>query len=194
MLAAIVRSYHLTDYLEQVIKQFNWIDKVLVVNQKFKGYSETTDDTEEIVKNLNQPNVELLKLQPMLEHEGLNTAIKYLKDYKFIFICDADELYDEGDTQKLFELFRSEDTGIDNMGMCHVVEMVGGEQRDRPTNHTPIVIIRPDLEFYYQRCAWGTDRVMDITLKHYGYSVKDLDWKIKQYKNTNREEEIVWKM
>ena len=192
MIAAIVRSYHLTDFLKDVIKQFDWIDKVLVVNQMFLGYEPAEDDTEEIVKKLNQPNVELLKLPPMLEHEGLNEAIKYLKDYDFIYLCDADEFYKPGDLKKLLELFSDESTGIDNQGMGRMVDVhPDGSEHDRG-EHRPIVIIRPTLEFYYQRCAYGTPRLMDITMRHYGYSLKDMKWKLGQYIKTGRPEEVIY--
>ena len=66
-IGCIIRSYYLTDYLERVIKNYAWVDKIVIANFMFqnhpdgkKGVPIADDKTEEIVKRFSFPIV-LLK-------------------------------------------------------------------------------------------------------------------------------------
>jgi hypothetical protein len=171
-IGAIIRSYHMTDFLKQVIEQFDWIDRCLVVNAKYKGYSEAPDDTEAIVKSIKQDNLEILKLEELLEHEVLNKAIEHLSDCHLIYICDSDEFFDTIELRKLLYL------GDFDFGMCGIEDYLDGKRLEKRT-HTPVVIVRPYVRFSDKRCADGEGKVFSINMKHLW--IKN-DWKTENYK------------
>ena len=183
-IAAIVRSYHNTDFLEDVLKSLDWVDKVLVVNCLHLGYEDAPDDTEEIVNRLNQPNVELLKLTPHREHEVLNISVSYLSLYQKILINDADEFIEHNEQKKLLNLGRY------NCGLCQMVEVMP-DGSEVPRQHRPVAIVRPDCHFTFQRCIEGDYKIFhNVTMKHYGNCVKDLDWKRRNYTKMKMKEPL----
>ena len=183
-LSAIVRSYHNTDFLVPVLRQFDWIDKVLVVNCLHEGYEDAPDNTKEIVGELAQPNVQLMQLYPAKEHEVLNIAIAHLQEYDRIFICDADEMMSKEDWKKITRL------GHYDCGLCKMVDiMPNGEEQ--PREHMPVMVVKPDCHFYFQRCVVDNCKMFEnVTMEHYGYLVKDLEWKKRNYTKLGMDEPI----
>lgn len=182
-IAAIVRSYHNTDFLEYVLDSLRWVDKILVVNCLHEGYDPAPDDTEEIVKRLNQPNVSLLKLQPRKEHEVLNVAIAHLEEYERILICDADEIIQKEDWLKLMKL------GHYDCALSRMIDvMPDGTENLR--EHRPVVVVKPDCHFTFQRCIADNYKMFEVPLRHYGYLVKNIKWKKDNYEKMDMNEPI----
>jgi hypothetical protein len=187
-LAAIIRSYHLTDFLADAIRQFSWIEKVLVVNCRYEGYTRAKDDTEEIVKELNQENVELLKLKPMKEHEVLNTALEHLEGYDLVYICDSDEFISREDQEKLTTLTIQDGNFPYDAGLCQIADIYPDKLETR--EHCPIMIVKPHVRFYNQRCAGGEHKYFNVEVLHFGPLVKARKWKANNYKRMNMTSEI----
>jgi len=175
VVAAIVRSYHNTDFLKEVLISLNWVDKILVVNCLHEGYDPAPDDTEEIVSNLNQSNVHLMKLSPKKEHIVLNIGISHLQEYDNILICDADEFIEEKEWKSIIKRFKTK------MGLVRMVDYYpDGHTEER--GHRPAMIVKPDTTFIFQRCSIDDYQIFtDVCVKHYGYCVKDLEWKKNNY-------------
>jgi len=64
----LVRSYGLTTYLKPVLKSYDWVDRLLVMNYRFTGVEPTKDDTKEIIDSLNQKNIELSTGENVNQH------------------------------------------------------------------------------------------------------------------------------
>lgn len=48
-IGCIIRSYHRTQYLPQVLKAYSWVDKIVVANFRFRKYGWKGDgEVEEI--------------------------------------------------------------------------------------------------------------------------------------------------
>ena len=169
-IGALVRSYHGTWYLKEVLKQFSHLDKVLVLNCRFKDLSDLSDDTEEVVKELNQDNVELIKLSPREEHEVLNAGLTLLEDFDHVYICDADEFFTKQDLVEILKVGLTSDIVI-----CKYVDVFDQKHIYEPRDHMPIVMIKPKINFYQTRCASGEAKEAKVIMKHYG--LIKTDWK-----------------
>lgn len=183
-IATLIRSYGLTTYLKPVIKQYHWVDKVLVMNYQFKGVPAIEDATLTCVGEVNQPNVEVNKgLGNLTQHEVFNRGIELLKDYDLVFISDADELISKTDQMRLIMGMKDHDIGV-----CKVIDYAKDFNHRYPIRtHRPAVICKPSARFYDVRCYMGGAKYFDtIWLHHLGYiySPEEMSWKLgweKQY-------------
>lgn len=176
MRGAIIRSYGLTDYLKPVIKQYNWLDKVLVMNHRFNGVIPTNDNTQETVKELNQPNVEIMVGEELMPHEVLNVGLDKFKEFETVFISDSDELICTKDQKEFCEGLGGFDVGI-----CTIIDYAKDFNHRYPIRgHRPPVIVKPFVKFYDNRCYVGKSKHFpNILMHHLGYTYLDLKWKLK---------------
>lgn len=170
-IGAIIRAYHLNDYLKPVIEQFDWVDRCLVVNALYKDYLPAPDNTEKIVRGMTQSNLEILKLSNLEEHDVLNEAIEHLEDCDRIYICDSDEFFDPDDIKKILDL------GEYDFGMCHIQDFYDGHKLDKRDHH-PICIVKPSVNFIDKRCAEGQGKLFNVEMKH--LLIKN-SWKTENY-------------
>lgn len=176
-IAALIRCYGLTRYLKPVLKQYEWVDDILVMNELFRGATETIDDTKNQVIELNQHNVTVNSgLGNLSQAEVFNRGIELLKDYDLIFISDADEFILGEDQDKLVEGMVDHDIGIVN-----VIDYARNFDHIYPIRtHRPPVIIRPSAKFYDVRCYQGGAKYFkDVNMHHLGfvYTPEELRWK-----------------
>lgn len=175
--AAIIRSYALTDYLKPCIKQFDWLDKVLVMNFRFNKADETEDNTMEIVKELNQPNVQCLYGSGIEQHEAYMIGLDILRKYDSIFIFDADEFMLRKDQEKILENFNQQVAAVS------IVDYIDDFNHALPLrSHKPPILTRPDTNFYNVRNYWGSRNLYeDVYMHHLGYllSPQHMEWKKK---------------
>ena len=75
MIGALVRSYGLTKYLRAVLKSYDWVDRLLIVNNRFKGVKSREDKTREIAESLNQKNIEIVSDVDLDLHQSLNFGV-----------------------------------------------------------------------------------------------------------------------
>ena len=177
-IASLIRSYGLTKYLTPVIKQYAWVDKILVMNYQFKGVPAIEDATLTCISEVNQPNVEVNKgLGNLTQHEVFNRGIELLKDYDLIFISDADEFLARADQNDIVLGMVGHDIGV-----CRVIDYAKDFNHRYPIRtHRPAVICRPSARFYDVRCYIGGAKYFDtIFLHHLGYiySPEELGWKL----------------
>lgn len=177
-IGAIIRSYYLTDYLERVVKNYSWIDRVVVANFMFPRVdSSVRDKTESIINKLNQPNVVLLKDRSRHydQAEVFEMAKNKLLDCDLIFISDADEFLLKSDQEKIINDLNPNS----EKALCHVIDYCLNTDYAFPLRtHKPIVAVRPKVRFVGTRDAEGQGQMFnDIYMHHFGYSIKEQEWK-----------------
>lgn len=172
---AVVRSYGLTTFLPAVLRSYQWLDKIIVMNYRFNGVKEREDKTREIAIGFRNTLIE--SGEGADQHCVLNLGLEKMADFDYVFISDADELLTRRDQEKLLSLSSGHDAT-----KCKVIDYARDlfhryEERD----HQPIVLIKPDKRFYDVRCYSGNIRsVDDVYLHHFGYvySPEEITWKV----------------
>jgi hypothetical protein len=189
MIGAVVRCYGLTNYLTGVLKQYNWLGKIAVLNYKFNRVEVSPDNTAEVVAKLGQSNVKLYSGDSLDQHSVLNMGVEILQDCELIFISDADEFILRADQQKLIDNMEGE-----SVATVDIIDYVDFNRRFPIRGHKPPVLVRPDVRFHDVRCHQAGARYFKNTFMHhlgYTYNPVELDWKFKWEKewegNTTRD-------
>lgn len=172
-IAVLIRCYRLTKYLPAVLKQYEWVDKILVMNYRYPNVAVSSDDTKEICDRF---GVECVQGEVEKQHIIYNNGLAKLKDYDCVFIVDADEFILLEDQHKIVELIKDTEVVytriVDYTDYDHSLEVRG---------YQPIVAVKPNVGFYEVRNVSGYSHIKtnDITMHHFGYAWKDedLDWK-----------------
>jgi len=187
-IGAMVRSYGLTKYLRPVLKQYDWVDKLLVVNNRFKGVKAREDNTREIVEELGQKNIEIVSEDNNDLHQAINFGIDKLRDCDYIFISDADELISRTDQQKLLKNVK--ESGV----KCPLIEYARDYNHIFPIRgHEAICLIKSDVKFHDVRCAGGSfPSVEGVYIHHFGFTFnqEEMGWKIDWEKPWEHDETI----
>ena len=176
---AIVRCYHLTEYLEAILKSLEHLDGVLVMNYRFDGVPEAEDDTKQIVDKLNQVNVTYNTGNPLPQQEVFNKALKIFEYLQFdwVWINDADEFILRDDRDEIINFL---ETHAYNGGTTNVIDYTKFGERAGIRTHRPTVIVRPYVRFFETRCAdYSNWYFKDIYMHHFGHMMKDKEWKEK---------------
>ena len=183
-IGALIRCYHLTRYLKAILKSLDYLDEVLVVNAKFKGTEDRPDATEDIVRELGQKNVTLLKEEHDGEeqHEIIRAGLEVLWGCKYVFINDADEFILRKDREEIVEQMATQRAEV---GFCHLIDYVSEPfhipQQHYPfRGHRPTVIVKPSTTFYNIRnIRYGNGIFFDKCVHHFGYTWNsdDMNWK-----------------
>ena len=179
----LIRSYGLTDFLKACIKQYAWVDRIVVMNYRFKHVPERPDNTEQICKELNLPNLFLYKGCDLQMHEVLNTGLAYHKEAAtdYVFVSDSDEFITQADQKEILKRLIDQKDGYD----CAQISMYDYTKDMKHVypvrTHKPPTLCQPSrMSFYETRCLQGRGVIYpDIFLHHVGYSFdKDgMEWK-----------------
>lgn len=165
-----------------MLKNYAWVDKIIVANYRFLRLNgdpvePASDNTEEIIKEVNLPNVELLKGEEVLtQAEVFDRARNRLLDYDLIFISDADEILLPKDQQRIIKEIKPDTIQV----VCNVIDYATEDLRCiyPIRTHKPIVAVRPSIQFSGTRCGDGQGEFFnDVYMHHFGY-VDINDWKI----------------
>ena len=174
-IGAVIRSYGLTTFLPAVLRSYQWLDKVLVMNHRFRGVTKREDRTVEIASSFRNTVVETG--EDADQHTVLNLGLEKMADFDYVFISDADELLTRYDQEKLIGFVSGYDAA-----KCKVIDYAKDlSHRYEERDHQPIVIIKPDKMFYEVRCYSGNIRsVDDVYMHHFGYvySPEEIGWKV----------------
>ncbi len=98
-IGTLIRSYGLTKYLDAVLDSYGWVDKVVVMNHRFKGVKETKDDT--ALLTAPHKNAILIKGEGLNQHEVFNEGLKEFEGFDCVFIADNDELIQRADQDSI---------------------------------------------------------------------------------------------
>lgn len=175
---AIVRCYHLTNYLKPVLKQLEYIDGILVMNYRFTDVSTSKDKTARIVKKLKQKNITLLKGDEQLQQDVFNRALKIFEELKFdwVWINDADEFIQKRDRDTIISYLN---THSYDGGTTNVIDYTAKDKIAEIRTHKPTIIVRPFVRFRETRCAdYSNYYFKDIYMHHFGH-MNNRKWKQK---------------
>lgn len=175
---AIVRSYHLTEYLSPVLESLKHLDGILVMNYRFKGMPETRDNTREIADSLGWKNITVLEGHGREQQEIFNRALGIFEELKYdwVWINDADEFIQKKDREFILKFLTNNSY---NGGTVNVIDYTKPEERAEIRTHRPTVIVRPFVRFRETRCAdYSNWYFKNIYMHHFGYMVKNT-WKLR---------------
>lgn len=182
-IGSLIRSYGLTKYLDAVLTSYDWVDKVIVMNHRFKGVKETQDDTALLTQN--HKNAVLKKGEGLDQHEVFNEGLKEFEGFDCVFIADNDELIQRTDQDRIVQ-------GIEGFDAvtCKILDYAHSYDLIFPIRgHHPIVAVKPYVKFHDVRCSGCRHKVLsDIYIHHLGYTYTpdELTWKLdweKQWEN-----------
>ena len=174
-IGALVRSYGTTKYLRAVAKQYDWVDRLLIMNYRFNGVIPRQDGTRDILQELNQPNVEIMTGENFNQHEVFNLGFSMLKDCDYIFVSDSDEIITKQDQKKMVDGIEDYDAGV-----CNIIDYKTDYYHRIPQRtHKPLVLAKNTLKFYDVRCYTGRCKEFPINIHHFGFvnEEADIQWK-----------------
>jgi len=178
-LGAIVRCFYLTDYLERVLKNLFWLDRVIVAHSYPSNSDVQNDRTVEIVKQLAYNNVDTYTFLDKQQHEVFNDALKIFYDYDYVFINDADEFLLPVDQIGLIRGIKKKKADV---GYINVIDYSQDINKRYPIRtHRPAVIVRPHVHFYEIRNIVGEGYFHKGYMHHMGYAFTQdkINWKLK---------------
>jgi hypothetical protein len=172
---ALIRSYGLTKYLTAVLESYSWVDKILVMNHRFREVKERKDETPILTAPFK--NAICKSGEGLDQNDVFNIGLEEFKNFNCIFIADNDELFSRLDQQKIAEELQSNDAIT-----CNILDYAKDFEHIFPVRtHHPIVAVKPNARFYDVRCAGGCHRYMqDVNIHHVGYihTPEDMAWKL----------------
>jgi hypothetical protein len=176
----LIRCYHATQYLEKVLKQYAWVDKIVLLNYRYNSVEETTDDTKEIFDKFEHPDKVFKSGKGVRQCDILNLGVDELQDCSIAFIADADEFINPKEQQDICRILRESDASGVIVG---IVDYNGDLYHASPERgHLTVVAIKP------QKTRFGHIRTLDskilyrcpqIVMQHLGlvFTPEVIDWK-----------------
>ena len=185
--AAIVRAYHLTDFLPSVLESLEDIPVKLLVSGRWIGVASASDDAQEIAA---KHGWNILAPGELPQHEVLNAAIKAVEHCSQALIIDADEIVLPDSIEAILAAHRERPNAAI---ACHVKDYwrTPAWAIDPMREHTPVVCVRPgQVRFSRSRCVAGHDGFVTAKalIHHLGFCFTDDDM---LWKCSNRPDEIV---
>jgi hypothetical protein len=144
-------SYHATQYLPLVLKNYAWVDKIVVMNYRFNSVEPINDNTEEIVRSFKHPNIIIDKGSGLRQRDIRNKGLRYLDDCDVAFISDADEF-----------IFRKDQDTI-------IRELMARGKQHKPSNYLNVSIIDYNGDLYHASPERGHLTTVAIIPKDAGF-------------------------
>lgn len=186
---ALIRSYHATKFLDQVLKQYSWVDKICLMNYRFNTVSPIEDNTEEIARNSGLKNIIFDKGEGLEQHEILNRGMWILADCDVVFISDADEFINHNDFNKILQQLDQQPEK--KVVYCQIVDYAKNIWNKMKPRTNCLVAVKPGVKFNIIRCiqAQPAIHMNDIAVHHLGFVFPEetMKWK---YKWEAKEEKI----
>jgi hypothetical protein len=182
-IGALIRCYAITDYLPAILKNYAWVDKIVVMNYRFNSAEAREDKTSEIVALFSHPQKFLDQGEGLTQHAILNKGLEHLKDCDIAFISDADEFMTQVAMRDIADRMIAEEK---DLGYSRIIDYafdfhhrfnnrhLGGALVACNPNKTQFVKIRQTRD--------KTSIILfDHKLHHFGFVLpkKTMDWKLK---------------
>ena len=183
-IGVLIRCYSITDYLPFVLKNYSWVDKIIVMNYRFISAEQREDKTEEIVKSFHHKNIILDKGEGLEQHKILNWGLNYLLDCNIVFIADADEFMTYTTMRDIADKMVA---GNYNLGYARIIDYAFDFYHRFNNRHLAgaLVAVKPnETEFVHIRQTRDLNprRIQfEHKLYHFGFVLppKSLQWKLK---------------
>ena len=179
-------AYHATQYLPLVLKQYEWVDKIVVLNYRFPSVPVSSDNTEEIVSSFKHPNIVIKSGEGLQQHEIRNLGINLMQDCDAVFISDADEFIFKPDQDKIVRALaeRSAECKPASYVACTIVDYNGDLYHALPQRsyYTTVAIAPRDVKFRRLRDAGNYGSCIclpEVVMHHLGFvfTPELMDWK-----------------
>jgi len=202
-IGVLIRCYSITDYLPYLLKNYAWVDRIVVMNYRFTSAEPREDDTEEVVKeyidkcfeNLKVPNIQLNKGEGLKQHAILNKGLKLLSDCDIVFISDADEFMTQGAMRDIAIKMIEDDK---NLGYAKIIDYAFDFYHRFDNRHLSgaLVVVKPqEIKFKHIRQPQDTNLrkiQFEHILYHFGFVLppETLKWKL-QWESKEEKLDIV---
>lgn len=182
-IGALIRCYSITDYLPFVLKNYAWVDKIVVMNYRFISAEPRDDNTEVIVRTFTHKDIILEKGEGLKQHEILNRGLKLLTDCDMVFISDADEFMTQAAMRDIAQRMIAENK---NMGYVKIIDYAFDfyhRFNNRHLNSVLVAVNPRETEFIYIRQARNVNTrgiFFAHLLYHFGFILpyKTMKWKL----------------
>jgi len=206
-IGCLISSYHATQYLPLVLKMYEWVDKIVVMNYRFKTVEPTTDDTRKICDKFNHSNIYCESGEGLEQHEIRNRGLALLSDCDLVWMSDADEIILPDDQNIILNRMadRRRLTGLAYYASCKIVDYNGDLYHASPPRAglTLVMVCPKTIKFSRLRSIEQNiheAKLPHATMHHLGlvFPEKTLAWKVEwEHKEENEKKEIVlsnWKI
>ena len=181
-----ILSYHATQYLEKVLKQYAWVDKIAVLSYRFNSTPESEDNTEDIVRSFKHKDIIFEKGQGLPQHGIRNRGLELLRDCGVVFISDADEFIFRKDQEKIISAVINK--GVEhkpsNYCTCTIVDYNGDLYHGSPERsyYTTVAVSPKDVLFGHLRSIGHDNKcacLPEVKMHHLGLVFPEhiLSWK-----------------
>lgn len=121
---AVIKSYHMTHFLPLVLEQLRWVDKIVVMNYRFKTACHASDDTKEICDEFGHSNLIVDSGSGLTQGEIHNKGMDSVRDCDLSWILDADEILLKKDQGVILERMadRTPKLGRPDFARCSFID------------------------------------------------------------------------
>ena len=183
-IGALIRCYSITDYLTFVLRNYAWVDKIVVMNYRFISAEPREDSTEEIVKAFVHKDIIIDKGEGIKQHEILNRGLEYLKDCDIVFISDADEFMTQAAMRDIATQMIADNR---NLGYARIIDYAFDFYHRFNNRHLKdaLVAVKPkEVNFVHIRQTRNLNsrtRCFPHFLYHFGFVLprETMKWKMK---------------
>lgn len=196
---AYICSYHATQYLPLVLKQYEWVDRIVVMNYRFKTVEPTTDDTREICRKFNHKDLIVDSGEGLEQHEIRNRGLELLSDCDLVWVSDADEIILPDDQNIIMNRMadRRPLCGLAYYANCKIIDYNGDLYHASPARpgYTTVMVAPKHVRFSKLRNLEYNiheARFPYVNMHHLGlvFTPKVIDWKAGwEYKEENHSKE-----
>lgn len=180
-----IPSFNLTHFLKATLKCVEWMDRIVVTNNSEPWETDKSfpDDTEEICRNANLPNLQFVKVNRKddAEHHNRNMAMSLLKDMDFVFLIDSDEIMMVEEQKELIK-FAQKHPEYDGYGVNTIPYF--GDLKHRALydiGTTPLGLVRPSAKFFTTRCIegpWIANKQVSIHHMKFLMPLSQIGWRV----------------
>ncbi|HNX03699.1 MAG TPA: hypothetical protein PKM71_08545 [Candidatus Cloacimonas sp.] len=168
-----------------VLKQYKWVDKIVVLNYRFINVKPSLDNTQRICNLFSHPNLVYERGRGVEQHEIFNRGLDLLQDCNLAFIADADEILLPSDQEEITR-FMSDRRGLigqADSAACKIIDYNGDLFHASPQRAYPVTVaVVPQVVRFNHIRNINNNRVKvfpDITLHHLGlvFPEETIKWK-----------------
>ncbi len=186
-IGALIKSYHNTQYLPLILKQYAWVDKIVVMNYRFLNVEPIYDNTYQICEYFIHENLVCKSGSGVEQHNIYNNGIDLLQDCDVAFIADSDEFLLKSDQEKVIKFLhnRLDILASHDFFTCNIVDYKYNLCNALPQREglSIFMVVPKRTRFHHIRSVDHKMReykITDITMHHLGlvFPKEILKWKL----------------
>lgn len=177
----VIRCYHATQYLAKVLKQYAWVDRVVLLNYRFNSTEYIEDNTKEIFDKFDHPHKVFRSGEKLTQREIFNLGLELTTDCSVVFISDADEFIERQEQRNILNRLQGSDAGC---ARTSIIDYNGDLHHASPArDHLVVVAVNPKkYHFEHIRSINAGVKTIDcpeIVMQHLGlvFTPEVIGWK-----------------